>query len=416
MDLRTGQPYWPLLNGLLHTYPPIATDEQADIAVLGAGITGALVAHRLATAGLNVVVVDRHDVGLGSTAASTALLQYETDTPLGDLITRRGTQHAVRAWQMGQDAIDTIEAVLPSLGDDCDFRRRRSLYLAGSDADVDALRAECDTRTRHGFDVQWLEGSALADAYAFRRPAAIASEGDAELDVYRLTHALLQGAISAGARVYDRTNVSKAMADADGVVLETDRGPRVRARQLVCAAGYQTAEYLGRRAGALHSTWAFVSEPVGPIAGWDDECLVWETSRPYVYLRRTRDGRVIMGGEDEPFKGRHKGAGTLQRKTERLVERFGDLLPGVALEPAFSWAGIFGATHDGLPFIGQVADWPSTWFALGYGGNGITFSAIAAGILEQLVQGRPHPDAHLFRFGRGRGLVRRALAAMPGMS
>ncbi len=414
MDLRSGQPFWPLLNGLLHTYPPLEREEQAEVAVLGAGITGALVAHRLAAAGLDVVVVDRHDVGLGSTAASTSLLQYETDTPLGDLIARRGEREAVRAWQMGQDAIDAIEALLPSLGDDCGFRRRRSLYLAGGPDDVGALRVECEVRTRHGFDVEWLEGAALANAYAFRRPAAIASTGDAELDIYRLTHALMQRAIALGARVYDRTNVQRVSADASGVVLETDRGPRVLARQLVCAAGYQTAEYLGRRAGALHSTWAFVSEPAGRISGWEDDCLVWETARPYVYLRRTRDGRVIMGGEDEPFKGRHRGHQTLARKTVRLVERFGDLLPGVPVEPAFAWAGVFGTTHDGLPFIGQVDDWPNTWFALGYGGNGITFSTIAATLLEQLVQGRAHPDAELFRFGRGRGLVRRALSALAG--
>lgn len=414
MDLRTGQPFWPLLNGLLHTYPPLEREEQAQVAVLGAGITGALVAHRLALAGLDVVVVDRHDVGLGSTAASTSLLQYETDTPLADLITRRGEDAAVRSWRVGQEAIDTIERLLPSLGDPCDFVRRRSLYLAGSDDDVPALRAEYEVRARHGFDVRWLEGSSLADQYAFRGPAGILSEGDAALDVYRLTHALLQTAIAAGARIYDRTNVSRVLADADGVVLETDRGPRVRARQLVCAAGYQSSEYLGRRAGTLHSTWALASEPVGRIEGWTDDCLVWETSRPYVYLRRTRDGRVIMGGEDEPFKSRHRSHATLEAKTTRLLERFGELLPGTALEAAYAWAGVFGATHDGLPYIGQVEDWPSTWFALGYGGNGITFSAAAATILEQLVQGRPHADAEIFRFGRGRGLMRRAISAVTG--
>lgn len=414
MDLRTGQPFWPVLDGLLYAYPPLDRDERAEVAVLGAGITGALVAHRLATAGLDVVVVDRHDVGLGSTAASTSLLQYETDTPLGDLISRRGEQDAFRAWRMGQEAIDTIEALLPTLGDDCGFRRRRSLYLAGSDADVRPLRTEYDTRARLGFDVQWLEGAALAEAYAFRRPAAIVSGGDAELDAYRLTHALMQAAIAAGARVYDRTNVSRVVAGADGVVLETTRGPRVQARQLVCAAGYQAAEYLGRRAGALHSTWAFASEPIGRIEGWTDDCLVWETARPYIYLRRTRDGRVIIGGEDEPFKGRHRGVRTLAKKTARLNERFGLLLPGVPLEPAFAWAGVFGTTHDGLPLIGQVDDWPNTWFALGYGGNGITFSTIAATLLEQLMQGRPHPDAHIFRFGRGRRLLRRAAAALTG--
>jgi glycine/D-amino acid oxidase-like deaminating enzyme len=415
MKLRTGEPFWPILNGLLHTYPPLDRDEDADVAILGAGITGALVAHRLTSAGLGVVLIDARDVGLGSTAASTALLQYETDTPLGELIARRGEADAVRSWQLGLEAIDDLEALLPSLDDDSAFARRPSLYLAGSDDDVAELRDEYDTRVRHGFDVTWLEGPALADYCGFRRPAAILSQGDAEIDAYRLTHALLQAAIRMGARVYDRTTATRVVANEDGVLFETDRGPRVRARYCVCAAGYQAAEYLGRRAGALHSTWAFASEPLQrDIAGWPERCLVWETSRPYVYLRRTADGRVIMGGEDEPFKSRHKGQQTLEAKIHRLVERFEALLPGTPIEPAFAWAGVFGTTHDGLPFIGQVRDWPSTWFALGYGGNGITFSVIAATVLEPQLQGQEHPDARLFRFDRGRGLVRRAVSAVLG--
>lgn len=169
-----------------------------------------------------------------------------------------------------------------------------------------------------------------------------------------------------------------------------------------CAAGYQASEYLGRRAGALHSTWAFASEPIArPILGWPDESLVWETSRPYVYLRRTRDGRIIMGGEDEPFKGRHSNLATLTRKTERLVERFGELLPGVAIEPAFAWAGTFAETKDGLPWFGaHKQHGPRVLFAMAYGGNGISYSMLGAGLLRAAVERRKHPLARLFGFER----------------
>ena len=71
MDLRTGTPYWPLRSGLIGVYPALELDDTCDVAVLGAGITGALVAWRLASAGCDVVVLDRNDVGMGSTAAST---------------------------------------------------------------------------------------------------------------------------------------------------------------------------------------------------------------------------------------------------------------------------------------------------------------------------------------------------------
>ena len=73
MDLRTGCAFWMLKDGLLASYPSLAADLSADVAIIGAGITGALVARELTNAGANVVVVDRRDVASGSTAASTGL-------------------------------------------------------------------------------------------------------------------------------------------------------------------------------------------------------------------------------------------------------------------------------------------------------------------------------------------------------
>lgn len=80
MDLKSGYPYWVVKNGLLHAFPPLQQDLRCDVAVLGGGISGALIADELVAHGHEVVVIDRRDIGWGSTAASTALLQYEIDT------------------------------------------------------------------------------------------------------------------------------------------------------------------------------------------------------------------------------------------------------------------------------------------------------------------------------------------------
>ncbi len=76
------------------------------------------------------------------------------------------------------------------------------------------------------------------------------------------------------------------------------------------------------------------------------------------------------------------------------------MFPDLRIEPAYCWAGTFATTDDGLPFIGQVPEQPGIWFALGYGGNGITFSVIAAAILRDLLRGRDNADARLFSFER----------------
>jgi len=398
MDLRTGAAFWPIKNGLISVYPALDCDETCDVVIVGAGITGALVAERLSKSGCDVVVVDRHDVATGSTAATTGLLQYETDTSLTELASHVGIDRAVRSWQLGRAAIDDIEALSQDCG--CGFARRPSLYMASSRWDVQALKAECALRHEHGFDVSWMDRAAIAKVFGFTRHGAIFSRADGEVDAYRLTHGLLAEASRLGARIYDRTNVSHVRTEPGGVTIETDRGTTVRARRLVVASGYEVAEQFGRDQGDLHSTWVFISEPVADLSWWPDRCLIWETRRPYTYLRTTSDGRVLVGGEDEGWSRHHENTRLLRNKTERLMKRFSALFPDVRLEVAYAWAGVFGTTKDGLPYIGTVPEHPNTCFALGYGGNGITFSTIAADLIRDWWAGHPNPDAELFSFAR----------------
>ena len=398
MDLRTGAAFWPVRNGLVAVYPPLERDERCDVAVIGAGITGALAAHRLTEAGCDVALLDRHDVGMGSTAASTGLLQYETDTSLGELASRLGIERAVRSWRLGLKAINDLETFCSDAA--YGFARRPSVYLSSTRWDVRSLKAEAALRAEHGFDVAWLNRSEIAARFGFKAHGAIQSRGDAEVDSYRLTHGIIAEAARRGARVYDRTDVTKVRVDRNGVTLTTDRGRTVRARRLVVAAGYEVARQLRQDRGQLHSTWAFVSEPVSDLSWWPDRCLIWETRRPYLYLRTTSDGRVMVGGGDEPWSARHKNTRLMLRKTERLLESFSSLFPKVRLEVAYARAGVFGTTPDGLPCIGTIPEHPHTFFALGYGGNGITFSAIAAELARDWWTGRPNPDAALFAFDR----------------
>jgi NADPH-dependent 2,4-dienoyl-CoA reductase/sulfur reductase-like enzyme len=90
MDLISAHPFWPLNSGLIRSYPRLQSDLQCEVLVLGAGITGALCAYHLAKAGMDVAVLDKRDVASGSTSASTAMLQYEIDTPLTGLIGSMG--------------------------------------------------------------------------------------------------------------------------------------------------------------------------------------------------------------------------------------------------------------------------------------------------------------------------------------
>lgn len=400
MDLKSGYPFWPIKNGLLHTYPALYQDLNCDVAVIGGGITGALIAYHLVEAGINTVLIDKRHIGWGSTSATTALLQYEIDTPLCDLIDMVGEDHAVRSYLACIDAIDKIAALSKKLADDCGFARKSSLYLASYKSHVPALKREYATRKKHGIPLEWFDLPQIEKRYAFSRPAALFSEMGAQVDAYQLTHALLQAAIRTGLQVYDRSEVTKIDHSPRRVHLTTEHGAKIKAHKLVFACGYESQKYLRQQVATLISTYALVSEPLATDSLWHDQSLIWESARPYLYLRTTEDARVIVGGEDEEFRNPERRSKLIPRKTERLQRKFQALFPQLRLEVAFSWAGTFGETKDGLAYIDKSADMSNTWFALGYGGNGITYSILAAEIIRDAVLGKPNPYADLFRFDR----------------
>mgnify|MGYP001548588385 FL=1 len=401
MDLTSGAPFWPVKDGLIRTYPRLDEDIECTVAVLGGGITGALVAHHLIEAGVDVIVLDKRDVASGSTAASTALLQYEIDVTLSDLAKMRGQAVADRAYLTCLDALTKLGLLADRLRDDVGFVRKKSLWIASRKRDRKTMHDEWQRRLAINLDGDFLDESDIAARFSFRRPCALLSHDAAQVDAYAFTHALLRDAVSQGARVFDRTKIKKIDSGKLGVRLLTDTGVNVRARHMVFATGYETEEYLDQKVAKLASTYAVASEPVSAFDGWgEDRCVIWENANPYLYLRTTEDNRIIVGGEDEEFQNPARRDRIIGRKCDRLTKRTREMFPDVGFEPAFAWTGTFGETKDGLAYIGHHRDWPSCHFALGYGGNGITFGIIAAEIIRDAVLGRQNSNADLFRFDR----------------
>jgi glycine/D-amino acid oxidase-like deaminating enzyme len=400
MDLVSPQPFWPLRNGLLSVYPALKEDVTCDVVVLGGGISGAFVAERLTEEGLDVAVFDKRDVGAGSTSASTALLQYEIDTSLIDLSKRIGRSDAEQAYRLCHDSITAIERLVIDLKVECVFQRRRSAYLASRPSDAASLRDECAARRAAGIDVEYWDEARVGARFSFSRPAALVSSQGAELDCHRLAHTLLARAARGGARIFDRTVVEKYEAGADAVRLQTDRGCKILAKHAVFATGYESQDILPRRVVKLKSTFALASEPLTEFPGWWDRCLIWETARPYIYLRTTDDNRALVGGEDDPFRNPARRDRLVKAKTDLLATRFSEMFPAIELEVAYRWAGTFGETKDGLPYIGRIRQMPRCHFVLGFGGNGIVYSAIAAEIIRDALMERPNPNGRLFQFDR----------------
>jgi glycine/D-amino acid oxidase-like deaminating enzyme len=400
MNLKAGYPFWLIRSGLPFDYSRLDSDIQTDVLVLGGGISGALAAHYLVQAGIECVVVDARTIGLGSTCASTSLLQYEIDTPLCKLVSLVGEKHAVSAYHLCGDAILRLASLAKTVGLD-DFHLKKSLYYAAYKKDVPFIKEEFAIRQKNGFKLRYLDDTEVAGQFGFEAPGAILSELGADTNSYLFTHRMHQYNIKRGLKVYDRTTVTAIQHQPKKVVLKTADGHTITCRKLVYATGYEVVEFISKPIVKLHSTYAIASEHLGmkrPF--WKEDVLIWNTADPYLYMRSTPDNRILVGGRDEMFFSPVKRDKLIGAKSRQLKKDFEKIFPGISFSTEFGWTGTFGSTRDGLPYIGEYKRLPNSYFALGFGGNGITFSQVAAEMIVDLIKGRRNKDIDIFSFNR----------------
>jgi glycine/D-amino acid oxidase-like deaminating enzyme len=202
--------------------------------------------------------------------------------------------------------------------------------------------------------------------------------------------------------VFDRTEVASITATQRSVQLSTTSGATISAKHAVIASGYESQRWLRQRVAQNRSSYAYMSDPMDRAdLGWLAKTLLWESARPYLYLRSTGDGRLLVGGEDDDRDIPARRDRRVDRKAAALQRKVARLLPHLDARPAFAWAGTFAETVDGLPLFGRHPQYgPRVLFALAYGGNGIAYSMLGAGLLRAQIERRRHPLTQLFGFER----------------
>lgn len=385
-DLRSGAGPW--RAGTLR--PPgghLKRDTRCDVAIIGGGITGAFLAEHMTALGLDTVLIDREREGFGSTAASTAMLQWEIDRPLRGLAALYGFATAAEIYQQSFRAVEGLRRLIAELALPCGFAPRRTIYLAAGEVGPRELRDEIELRNRAGLPGDFIEHAALLGAFGFDREAAIVSPGSAEADPLSLCHALLSVAARRGARII-RDEAVGFDGTGRGAAVSLASGATVEAGHLLLATGYVMPDFLRNDLHRTASSWAVATVPQPPHALWPERALVWEASERYCYCRTTPEGRIVFGGEDEESDDPDRREALGPAKTTALLARLQALIPAARPELDHAWSGAFGQTEDGLPLIGRVPGQSRMLAAYGYGGNGITFSFLASRLIGGLLRGR----------------------------
>lgn len=389
-DLRSGPIPWE--GGEGQTSDPFPS-APVDIAIVGAGVMGAMLGERLSAAGKSVALVDRRTPATGSTSASTALVLWEMDVPLTHLAREIGVDAAVARWWRVAATVRRLGERIDGEALDAERVPRVSLYLDGDLLDESGLRDEAELRGKYGLPSTFLSLGEVAERFDVAPRPGLASTDSFEVEPVKLTRALLERARANGASVIFPCDVASIEHGTDGVRLTTEMGD-IRASEVILAGGYERAPLFLPPAFSLHSSYAIATAPgVAPL--WRENAMIWEASESYLYARADADGRVIAGGGDEDFSDAAARDRLIAGKAAEIAGGLSALV-GAEVRPRDRWAAMFGSSPDGLPAIGRARPGERVWLASGFGGNGVSFAALAAELMTAELAGVPDPDLALF--------------------
>ena len=384
MDSATSPPIWDRVGTARHRNPLVAPLE-ADVVIVGAGVTGLTAALKLAREGRRVAVLERHGVGEGATGMSSAHVTALLDRPYVDLLHEHGEEVTGRVLRAATEAVAIVEAHAREMPDGADFARVPGYLWAEDEAQRQRLRDEFEVLTQLGVAASLRESSPLP----FPVMAALGVEGQARVHPRRYITGLAAQCVTAGVQIHEDTAVV-SFEEGDTCVLRTDEDVEVRAGRVIFAAHAPLTRVALQTRCIPYTTYvaAFRADDVSDL-------LATDLTDPYHYVRALREGATtwwVVGGCDHRTGQERHTETRFDALDAWCRERFGVRPEDIS----YRWTSQVHVTPDGLPFVGKVPGNDRLYLATGFGGTGLTWGSLAGEILASECLDLAHPHAELF--------------------
>ena len=395
-----GTPLFTKINKDFKQFNYLTEDIETDICVIGGGVTGAIVAYYLSKSNIPAVILEKKRIAHLSTSVTTSLLQYELDDNLSSLSDVTSIENGIKSYRLGLKALDEINTFIELYGNKCNYAKRDTLLYTSKPNEIKEIKDEYELRKNNNFDVSYVDNNNSDFSFDIKA-GLISHNGGAEFDPFKFTHHLLEVSCNLGLRVFENTEVMDVKYNTDYVEVHTEYGHKIKCKKIIVATGYNTKLFTNRNFCEKTTTFNIVTNPISNIVGWNNNILIRDNNDPYNYLRTTTDNRLIIGGEDIPFKPHASDCSIYNSKYTILENHLKSMFPDIKnLNVDFKYCGTFGSTPDNLGFVGADLDNDKCWYCLGYGANGILFAVLGGMWLSDLYKGISNKDADLFRLDR----------------
>lgn len=383
--------YWGK-NHFQSAFQQLDVDRTVDVVVVGAGITGITAAYLVKQAGLTVALIDKGKWGSGETYCTSAHLTYVTDSRLTDLVQTFGRDHAQAVWHAGDAAILQIDETIRREQIDCDFQWVPGYLHAADNPDASGiaeLRREAALAEELGFSANF------EDLVPLMHRPGVRFADQAQFHPVNYLAGLIKTIPGDGSYVFEQTEVHDVN---DSLVVSAGHHRLVCGHMIVAThvpisgkGGLLRSQLLQSKLAAYNSyvIGARLTVETAPAA------LYWDTAQPYHYLRTASaavPNYVIFGGADHKTGQDDDTASRFNQLEHALHE----IWPDAIIED--HWSGQVIETHDGLPYLGEVAR--NQYVATGFAGNGMTFGTLGAMLARDAIVGIENPWRSLFDPGR----------------
>lgn len=366
-------------------HPSLQGRETADVAILGAGLTGLSAALELAQAGLKVIVLEARRVGWGASGRNggQVIFGYGCDQP--KIAAMLGLDESRRLFDWSLEGVRMVRERITKYGIDAHWRNGHA-HVAIKPRHIEELKSwQRDLVENYGYDVAWWDRERLhSELPSPRYLGALYDPLSGHLHPLNYTLGLARAAVAAGVRIFEHTEVT-ALERGARPVLRTPQG-EVQADFVVLAGNalvHGIAPELDDKIMPV-GTYVGATEPLGEARARDlirNGMAVADINWALDYFRLSADHRLLFGGRasystlpppDLP--------GTMMRRMTRVFPQ----LKGVKFENV--WGGLIDISLNRAPHWGRMGD--NIYFAQGFSGHGVAATGLAGRVIAEAIRGQ----------------------------
>ena len=386
MSLRPADSWYEATAGRGSALPQLEGDIEADVCVVGAGLSGCSTALHLARRGYKVVLLEAERVGYGASGRSGGQLIPGWACGMAKLAAQLGPADAKRLWDFSVEGVELTRELIEENRIDCDLVWGHMHVGIKPRQREELLEWQREQEGDYGYDkLRFMERAEVRRWVASERYlAGLLDSGAGHLHPLRYTIGVGQAAVTAGARLFENSRVTKIEHGSTVTVRTTEGSVRAKFVALCANVGHvDLSERLARKLIGVAS-YIVATRSLGAAranALLKDNIAVADLNWIIDYFRLSSDHRLLFGGRVS-YSGLDP-LGTARATRKRMLNVFPQLADA---EIDYSWGGLIDISMSRAPNFGRLE--PNVYFLQGYSGHGMVAATIAGRIVAEAIAGQ----------------------------